>query len=1016
MNPASAAIKYKIFTLVITVLVVLGGGRAYEKLGRLEDPEFTVKTALVTTQYPGANSVEVETEVTEVIETAIQELGQLDYIESESVAGVSTITVNILDKYDKKTLPQVWDELRRKVNDAQKLLPPGAKRSVVFDDYGDVYGVLLAVTGDEYTDEELEDYADFLRRELLTVVDVAKVTIWGVQQQQVFVEISRAKMAQLGISLDSIYATLEKQNMVQGAGSVDVGPEYIRINPTGAISSVTAIGNLLIASHNSEMIYLKDIAMITRGLISPPTRHLRFNGQRGLAIGISTVSGGNVVVMGEGVNSKLQALQAHTPLGMKVTPIWFQADGVQAAVNGFVINLIEALLIVIVVLMVFMGRRSGILIGAVLLLTVAATITVMQLYAIDLQRISLGALIIALGMLVDNAIVVVEGMQVKIEQGMEASQAAAETVGQTMWPLLGATAIAVLAFAAIGLSQDSTGEYLRSLYQVMLISLGLSWFTAITVTPLLGVMFLKPGSDITADPYASPLFGYYKSILNKALNRPKQSICGVLVLLVLSAIAFKQLEQSFFPDSTSPQLLVHYWLPEGTDIRKTSADQKMIESFILTQPGVKSVATFVGDGAPRYTLVYSPEKANDAYGLFMIDLDDYRIIPELSNTIIHYIHEHEVDANPRTEKIKLGPGGGYPLELRISGSDPNIIRSLSDQVKRILIQDGGAKGIRDNWRERVKIIEPEIKTVQAERAGLTRSDIARAIETVFTGTQVGLYREGDNLLPIISRNIESERDRVDDLYSIQIWSELAKKVIPLSQVVTEFKTGYEDAIIQRRNKVRTLTVQAEPLSGNVSVLFERVHQAIEAIPLPLGYRFEWGGEYEDSTKAQKSLAEKLPGTLILMIVISIGLFNALKQPLIIWLTVPLSIIGVSFGLLLFGEPFGFMALLGFLSLSGMLIKNAIVLIDEIDCELASGKPTREAIIVASVSRLRPVMMAAVTTVLGMIPLLTDVFFKGMAVTIMAGLVFATVLTLVIVPVFYLLLFKNAGKQGGAIVA
>lgn len=1006
MNPATAAIKYKIFTLVLTIMVVLGGGHAYEKLGRLEDPEFTVKTALVTTQYPGASSVEVETEVTEVIETAIQELGQLDYLESQSTAGVSTITVNILDKYDKHTLPQVWDELRRKVNDAQIKLPPGAKRSVVADDYGDVYGVLLAVTGPDYTDEELEDYADFLRRELLTVVDVAKVTIWGVQQQQVFVEISRAKMAQLGISLDSIYATLDKQNMVQGAGYVDVGPEYIRINPSGAISSIEAISNLLIASHNTEMIYLKDIATITRGVIEPPTRHLRFNGQRGLAVGVSTVSGGNVVVMGEAVKAKLQALQSYTPLGMSVTPISFQADGVSAAVNGFVVNLIEALLIVLVVLMIFMGARSGILIGVVLLVTVAATVFVMKMYAIDLQRISLGALIIALGMLVDNAIVVVEGMQVKIQQGMKAAEAAAITVAQTMWPLLGATAIAVLAFAAIGLSQDSTGEYLRSLFQVMLISLGLSWFTAITLTPVLGVMFLKPGADVTTDPYASPIFGYYRSILIRALDKPKKTIVIVLVLLGLSAIAFKQLEQSFFPDSTTPQLLVHYWLPEGTDIRQTSDDQRDIESFILSQPGVTSVATFVGDGAPRYTLVYTPEKANEAYGLFMVEVDDYRILPELSTKITDYIHANFLDANPRTEKIKLGPGGGYPLEVRVSGTDPNVLRSLSDKIKQQLIKDGGAKGIRDDWRERVKTIEPEIKTVQAERAGLTRSDIARAIETVFTGTKVGLYREGDKLLPIISRNIETERAHVDDLYSTQVWSTLAKKTVPLSQIVTNFKTGYEDAIIQRRNKVRTLTVQAEPLSGNVSVLFDRVHRDIENIDLPLGYSMAWGGEYEDSTDAQASLLAKIPGTLIIMIVISIGLFNAIKQPLIIWLTVPLSIIGVSFGLLLFGEPFGFMALLGFLSLSGMLIKNAIVLLDEIDLEVSLGKPTRDAIVQASVSRLRPVMMAAITTVLGMIPLLTDVFFKGMAVTIMAGLVFATVLTLVIVPVFYQLLCKK----------
>lgn len=1008
MNLASAAIKYKLFTLVLTVLIMLGGSFAYEKLGRLEDPEFTIKSALVLTQYPGASSLEVETEVTEVLETAIQELGQLDYLESQSTTGLSSITVNILDKYDKKTLPQVWDELRRKVNDAQSKLPPGVPRSIVFDAYGDVYGVLLAVTGAEYTEEELEDYTDFLRRELLTVHDVAKVVTWGVQQRQVFVEISRAKMAQLGISLNAIYATLEKQNLVQGAGHVDVGSEFIRINPTGEISSVQAIANLLVASQGKELIYLKDIATVSRGLISPPTSHLRFNGERGIALGISTVSGGNVVSMGEGVRKKLKSLEAQTPLGIHVETIYFQADGVKASVNGFVVNLIEALAIVLAVLMVFMGKRSGLLIGVVLLITVAATIFIMQLYAIDLQRISLGALIIALGMLVDNAIVVVEGMQVKMQQGVAAVEAAEKTVAQTMWPLLGATAIAVLAFAAIGLSQDSTGEYLRSLYQVMLISLGMSWLIAITITPVLGVIFLKQGTDKHSDPYANPIFQRYKACLIVALRHPGRTLGAVFGLLLLSVLAFKQLEQSFFPDSTTPQLLVHYWLPQGTDIRTTSRDLHAIEAFVKQQPGIGSVSTFVGAGAPRYTLVYSPEKLNNAYGMLMINVDDYRILNHLSATVMDYIHTHFVDANPRTEKIKLGPGGGYPFEWRISGPDPDVLRTLGDQVKKMLIEDGGAKGIRDNWRERVKTIRPDIKTVQAERVGLTRSDIAKAIETVFIGTQVGIYREGDKLLPIISRSIPSERDRVDNLYSIQIWSDLAQKSVPLSQVVSDFNTSYEDAIIQRRNKLRTLTVQAEPLSGNVSVLFERMREPIEAISLPVGYHMAWGGEFEDSEKAQKSLAAKIPPTVILMILITIGLFNALRQPLIIWITVPLSIIGVAFGLLLFGEPFGFMALLGFLSLSGMLIKNAIVLLDEMDLEVSTGKNREDAIVSASISRMRPVMMAAVTTVLGMIPLLSDVFFKGMAVTIMAGLTFATVLTLIVVPVLYTLIVRARG--------
>lgn len=1006
MNPAGIAIKYKLVSLVMTFLILIGGYHAYKNLGRLEDPEFTIKSALVTTKYPGASAKEVEEEVTEVVETAIQEMGQVDYIESMSSDGVSTITVTMLDKYDKHTLPQVWDELRRKVHDVQADLPPGVQQSIVFDDYGDVYGVFLAITGEGYTDRELEDYADFLKRELLTVKDVAKVVLWGTQQEQVFVEISTARMSQLGISLESIYHQLHQQNLVQAAGNVEVGTEYIRISPTGEINTVEAIGNLLIGGKGENLIYLRDIATVSRGTITPPQRHLRFNGERAIGLGVSTVSGGNVVVMGQGVEAKLRELIPQTPIGMNIHPIYFQAKGVEEAIGSFAENLIEALIIVIAVLMVCMGKRSGLIIGAVLAITVAATLFVMALYAIDLQRISLGALIISLGMLVDNAIVIVEGMQIRMQKGMDGVQAAQEIVAQTMWPLFGGTAVAILAFAAIGLSQDSTGEYLRSLFQVMLISLGLSWIIAITITPVLSIMFLKTGSAESGDPYQSHFFQKYKSILQTMLMKPWQTVAGVLALLALSMVAFSQLEDSFFPDSTTPQLLVHYWLPQGTDIRVTSDNLKQIEQFVMKQEGVESVSTFVGEGAPRYMLVFTPEKANKAYGLMVVNVKDYKIIPSLGPTIIHHIKDNFLNSNPRYEKIRLGPGGGYPWQARFSGRNPDKLRSLSEQAKDVLRADGNAQAITDNWRERVKLIRPELRVAQAERAGLTRAQIAQALETEFGGTAVGIYRDGDKLLPIISRPPEQNTDGVNDLYNVQIWSDMADKTVPLSQLVSDFKTTFEDSLIQRRNKVRTITVMTEPKEGNVSVLFDRVEAKIKEIPLEVGYKLEWGGEHYDSSKAKRALSSRIPPTIILMILITIILFNHLKQPLIIWLTVPLSIVGVAFGLLIFREPFGFMALLGFLSLSGMLIRNAIVLIDEIDLELANGRPLMEGIVQASVSRMRPVMMAALTTCLGMIPLLTDVFFKAMAVTIIGGLLFATVLTLVIVPVFYLLLFRE----------
>jgi len=1007
MNIAEYAIKKRTITLVMTFFILVGGFYLYDELGRLEDPEFTIKEALVVTLYPGATPKEVEEEVTEVIETKIQELSQLDTIESISKAGISIITVTIKDKFDKKTLPQVWDELRRKVGDGQSQLPPGVRKSLVYDDYGDVYGVLIAITGKGYSYKELKDHGDFLKRELLLVPDVAKVIAWGEQQEQIFVEISRSRMSQLGISLDLIYATLARQNLVVPAGSVRVGDAYIRIQPTGEIVSVREISNLLIRGATSDkLIYLKDIAKVSRGYIDPPQKHMRFNGQNAIALGISSVSGGNVVTMGNAIKKRLKVLEAQTPLGMELHYVYFQAENVSKSINSFILNLLEAIAIVIAVLMVFMGVRSGLLIGMVLLLTVCSTVIFMHIYGINLQRISLGALIIALGMLVDNAIVVTEGMLVRIESGMERIKAAREVVSQTMWPLFGATVVAILAFAAIGLSQDSTGEYTRSLFQVMLISLGMSWLIAITITPLFCAMFIKVKKNAVAeDPYKGIIFFIYKKFLKLCIRFRWVTIALVLVMMGFSLYAFTLLEDSFFPDSTNQQFFVHYWLPEGTDIRKTSSDLKEIESYIKNQEGVKFVSTFVGEGAPRFILVYGPEKSYNSYGLVIVTVTEYNKIDGLMKNIRSHINKNYLDANPKLEKIRLGPGGGYAIEARFSGKDHTILRQLSNQAKAILYDDKGSVGVRDDWRERVKIIRPQYSEVLARRAGISRENLSEALETTFTGTQVGIFREKDELIPIISRATESERVGVDNIYDIQIWSHTANKVVPIQQVVTAFKTEWEDPIIQRRNKKLTITTQSDPKEGNASVVFERVKSKIENIPLPLGYEFEWGGEYEDAKDAQAGLAANLPITLILMILVTITLFNAIRQPLIIWLTVPLAVIGVSVGLLLTGESFGFMALLGFLSLIGMLIKNAIVLIDEIDIQIRQGKEKFIGILDASVSRMRPVTMAAITTILGMTPLLGDVFFKAMAVTIMAGLAFATILTLIIVPVFYAVFFR-----------
>ena len=1017
MNVAEASIRYKTITLVMTILIIGGGLLSYQRLSRLEDPEFTIKAAQVYTNYPGATAWEVAEEVTDEIETAIQQLGQLDYITSISQPGLSIIEVNILDQYDKHSLPQVWDELRRKVNDAQSNLPPGAGPSLVYDDFGDVYGVLYAVYGDGYSYAELKDYVDTLRRELLLCQDVAKITIYGDQPEVVYVEISRARLAQLGVSPSMIYQTLSGQNLVEAAGRVEVGSAYLHINPTGEFTSVEDIGELLILQDDATAtkLYLKDVATIKRGYVDPPNTIMHFNGRPAIGLGISCVLGGNVVTMGQAVKQRLHELQAETPIGMEIGAIAHQADSVTAAVSGFIVNLIEAIVIVIGVLMVVMGLRSAMLIGGILLLTVLATFIIMKMQGIILERISLGALIIALGMLVDNAIVVVDGILVNLQKGMDRVKAAGKIVGQTMWPLLGATFVAVLAFAAIGVSQDSTGEYCRSLFQVMLISLMMSWVLAITVTPLFGVMFLKvKATDSTepTDPYGGILYGTYRALVSGCMRARWLTVAVMAGLLAVSIYGFTFVKQSFFPDSTRPQFMVHYWLPQGTHISRTAADLEQIEEHLLTLGGVTDVSACAGKGAPRFLLTYTPEDTNTAYGLLLVSVDDYKKIAGLLPVIQQYLEENFPDAQAFPRAFMLGPGDPQKIQARFRGPDRDVLRRLSAEATRILHQDGNVVDIMDDWRQRVPLIRPLVAETQARNAGITRAQIARTLQTAFEGNRIGVYREGDDLLPIVARSPATERSDVDNLHDVQIWSPVAGGTIPIRQVVRGFESQSENSLIRRRDRLPTITVMCDPKSGSASAAFDKVRPQIEALELPPGYTLEWGGEYENSGDAQAALAGMLPIIALLMVLVVICLFNSIRKPLVIFLTVPLAVIGVTVGLLLTDQPFGFMALLGFMSLTGMLIKNAVVLIDEINLQLAEGKEPFTAVVDSGVSRVRPVSMAALTTVLGMLPLVADAFFVAMAVTIMFGLAFATVLTLVFVPVLYACFFRVSSPQRG----
>ena len=681
MNLAQASIRNKTTTLVFTVLMVVLGIWSYINLPRLEDPEFTIKDALIITSYPGASPKEVADEVTDVIERAVQQLGQLERVESRSERGLSTVTASIKDSYDRNTLPQVWDELRRKIADVQGQLPPGAGPSLVLDDFGDVFGIFYAITGPDYWDAELNEVAKMLRRNLILVHDVKKVEIFAGQQETIYVEIDRDRLAQLGIRPEEIFAVLREQNLVVTSGSVDVGPLSLAIDPSGGITNVEELGEIIIrhsGSGSEPLVYLRDIATIRRGYADPPRSLLRYDGKRAVGLGISTVSGGNVVTMGKGVEKRLEELRFEIPLGVELHKVSFQADNVTEAIQDFVTNLVQAVVIVFVVLLIFMGLRSGLIIGVILFVTICATMIVMDILRMPLERISLGALIIALAMLIDNAIVITEGMLIAIQRGTDRLKAARDVVSQTAIPLLGSTAVAILAFGAIGLSQDTTGEYCRSLFVVLLIALTISWITAVTITPLLGFLFLKAGNSTsssgaqeTKDPYSAFIYTSYKKFLLLCLRFRWLTLGALVVLLILAAIGFQFVEQSFFPDSTRRQFLVDVWLPAGTRVDEAGNVTAEMENYFKSISGVTHVTTVVGRGAPRFLLTYSPEAAHSSYAQFIVDVSEQRLIDTILPQVQEDLSAGFPDSLIITRRFLLGPGAGGRIQVRFSGDDYN---------------------------------------------------------------------------------------------------------------------------------------------------------------------------------------------------------------------------------------------------------------------------------------------------------------------------------------------------------
>ncbi len=1014
MGITEYTIRNKTVTWMLVLLLIGGGILSFSGLGRLEDPAFTIKQAMIFIDYPGASALEVEEEVTLPVENALQQLPYLDNISSTSSNGLSQILVEMKSIYRKDDLAQIWDEMRRKITDMQAQLPPGVKSPRIIDDFGDVYGMFMAITGSGYSYEELADYTDYLRRELVLVSGVGKVNVGGRRQEQVFIEVDRAKLAATGYSMNDIQNLLSAQNLVSDAGHIRVGSEYLRLSSrTEESSGLGTLANMLVGNVDGQLVYLQDVATISKGYEDPPRHLYRFNGQPALTLGVSFSSGVNVVEVGQTIEARLAELEHLRPLGVEIGTIYNQPAQVAASVDDFLVSLAQAVVIVVLVLLFTMGLRPGILMSGVLLLTILGTFILMSIYDIELHRISLGALIIALGMLVDNAIVVTEGIMVSLKRGLTRMESARQIVGHTRWPLLGATIIAVTAFAPIGLSPDASGEFTGSLFWVLLISLMLSWVFAVTLTPFFcHLMFSEGKSEAVdaVDPYAGIAYRLYRSLLHTCLHYRWTTLTVMMAALVVAIMGFGQVKQAFFPASSLPMFMLEYWLPQGSDIRALESEITHLEQQVMAEPEVEQVTVTLGQGAERFMLTYAPELSYPSYAQLIVRVSNFDSVQPAIDSLGRMLKQQYPQAFTKFQRFELGPGTKAKIEARLVGPDPAVLRTLSDQVIAVLEAEPEAINVRQDWRQRTKLLQPVYDEAEGRRLGISKADLDRALLTNVSGSTAGLYRHGSKLLPIVVRPPQEERNLVTQLDDIQVYSPAKQTYVNIGQVVKHTELVWEDPLIKRRDRKRTLAVLADPVPGIMpATLHSKIRSQIEGIELPDGYALEWGGEYEAQQDANKAVFEFVPLGVLIMVVLTVVLFKSAKQTLVVWITVPLSVIGVSTGLLVTDSPFSFMALLALLSLIGMQLKNGIVLVEEIKrLREELEQDWLQSITNASVSRLRPVTMAAITTILGMLPLLGDVFFQPMAVTIMFGLGFATLLTLIVVPVLFALFYRVRG--------
>lgn len=1004
-------LKNKPVTVLILLLVFIGGIFSYIKMGKLEDAPFTIKQAMVLTSYPGASPSEVQTQVTDVLEEAIQSLGELYYLKTENRAGLSKITVYVKKEIRADEMQQLWDKLRRKVNDAQEKLPAGASPSVVNDDFGDVLGVFYGLTGNGYTYRQLEEQAKLIKNDLLKVKDVAKIEIYGVPAPTIDVSVSPSMMSQSGITTTDIARAFDAQNKVVDAGGIETEENRIRIESTGNFYSLDDIANLTIVSRTGEHFRLGDIAAISEGYKTPVSNMMRIDGEPAIGIAISTVPTGNVVDMAALVKERVEWFSSTMPEGYQLHSIYDQGYESDVANKGFILNLIISVITVVAILLFFIGFKNGILIGSGLVFSIFATLIVMFAGGIALQRMSLAAIIIAMGMLVDNAIVVSDSALVNMQRGMRKRVAILRACSATALPLLAATVIAILTFLPIYFSPHITGELLSSLVIVIGVSLMFSWVFSLTQTPFFIQEFVRRPrpNELQGELFSGKIYDRFRAALRYVIKHKYVATGSLLLLLIASAWSFKFIPKVFVPSLDKQYFTIDMWLPEGTRIEKTDELSLEIARYIHNQGQTEMVSSYIGRTPPRYYLSNIAFGPQPNYAQLLVKCHSPKEAKALNALLQDSIRIKYPEPLIKVNKFELSPLSEALIEARFLGPDPAVLDSLTQTAIEIMRQNPKVADARNEWGSMTLMIRPVYDPVKAGALGITKAAMMESVRSISDGLPVGIYRDNEKKVPVLLKSGTPDISDVTSLGNFPVWN--GNKSAPLSQVTERIETTWEHPQMRTYNRQLSMAAMCGVQPGyTMAEVHGEIRKEIEKIKLPEGYTFFWDSQFKDQREGLQALAKFFPLAFLLLIVILVALFGNFREPLIILCVLPLSLIGVAIGMLMTGFDFGFFPIAGWLGLLGMIIKNVIVLIDEINIQHRSGVAIYTAIIEATVSRTRPVLMAATTTIIGMIPLLFDVAFGGMAATIIFGLTFATLLTLFITPALYAIFYKVKEKQ------